>query len=731
MFMMQNASSGQLELQELSLSEIDVGVTGAKYDLSLSMTESEEGLNGSLIYNCDLFDATTIRRLLGHFQTLLEGIASDPQQRLFDLPLLTESERRQLLVEYNRTQSDYPRERCIQQLFEEQAARRPEAVALQFDGVEISYGELNKRANRLAHHLRRRGVGPEVTVGILMGRSRELVVGLLGVLKAGGAYVPVDVNYPARRLSLMLEEAGAHILLTQERWRDRLTEFKGEVLSIDAEQTLCVGEQTTNLEPLNNPEHLAYIYYTSGSTGRPKGVLSTHRGVVNYLAFVVRNYELTERDVVLQVASLTFDASVRDILAPLVAGAKLVLVGDDDARDPLLLLSKITEQRVTCILSIVPALLHTLLESAAGAVQLYETLRLILASGEHLLLSECLRARSVFGRQLSIFNQYGATECTMSQTFHRVHETNPQGVAPAGKPIFNTQVFILDRQLNLCPVGVAGEVHIGGIGMARGYLLSPELTALKFIPHPHAEEAGARLYKTGDLARYLPDGNIELFGRLDHQLKVRGMRVEPGEIESALCGHENVRASVVIAREDAPGDKRLVAYVVLRHQHEGEDLRAFLKERVPEHMLPSAFVMLDALPLNTNGKVDRAALPAPEKSATVSSKTYVAPRTTVEELLCDIWAEILGVEQVGIEDNFFELGGHSLLATQVMSRIRQTLRIELPLRSLFEQPTVATLAATLEPDARSELSEMEKLAQILKRVDELSPDEARALLEEM
>jgi pristinamycin I synthase-3/4 len=435
--------------------------------------------------------------------------------------------------------------------------------------------------------------------------------------------------------------------------------------------------------------------------------------------------------VVLQVASLTFDASVRDILAPLVAGAKLVLVGDEEARDPSALLSNIKAQRVTCILSIVPSLLHSLLETADGDVQRGETLRLILASGENLLLPECLQARRVFGRQLSIFNQYGATECTMSQTFYRVPETATQGVAPAGKPIANSQVFILDRQLGPCPVGVAGEVYLGGVGVARGYLLNPDLTAEKFLPHPHAQEGGARLYRTGDLARYLPDGNVELLGRLDRQVKVRGMRVEPGEIESALCSHANVRAAAVVAREDTTGDKRLVAYVVVRRPEEGQDFRAFLKERVPEHMLPSALVVLESLPLTPNSKIDHAALPAPKWSATDSSRSYVAPRSPVEETLCGIWAEILDVERVGIQDNFFELGGHSLLATRVMSRIRQTLRIELPMRALFEQPTVAALAATLEPEAHRAPSEMEMLAQILQRVDALSPDEARALLEEI
>jgi pristinamycin I synthase-3/4 len=728
MFMLQNAPVGELKLQDLTLSEIDTGVSTAKYDLSLSMTESEEGLNGSLIYNTDLFDAETIQRLLRHFQTLLEAVAADPQRRLSDLSLLTGDERRQLLVEFNDTERDYPREQTIQELFEEQAARRPESLALRCDGQQMSYGELNARANQLAHYLRKRGVGPEATVGILSGRSLELVVGMLAVLKAGGAFVPLDYHHPPQRLASMLEETGARVLLTQERMRDRLPEFNGEVLSLDGEQSLFDGEPTTNPEARNPPEHLAFIYHTSGSTGRPKGVLAVHRGVVNYLAFVAGNYELSERDVVLQVASLTFDASVRDILGTLAGGAKLVLVGDEDARDPLALLRQIEAQGVTCILSIVPTLLRSLVETAAEGVRPGATLRLILASGENLLFSECERARSVFGPQLSLVNQYGATECTMSQTFHRVRETEAQGVVPAGRPISNTQVFILDGRLEPCPVGVAGEVHIGGAGLARGYLRSPELTALKYIPHPHAREAGARLYKTGDRARYLPDGRIELLGRLDQQLKVRGMRIEPGEIEGALGAHENVRACVVVAREDAPGDQRLVAYVVLRRTQEGEGLRAHLKERLPAHMLPSAFVVLDALPLTSNGKIDRAALPAPDRSANESAPSFVAPRTPLEESLCGIWAEILGVGRVGVEDNFFELGGHSLLATQVMSRIRKTLQIELPLRALFEQPTVASLAVLLEPGARSELSEMEKIAQILRQVNELSPDEARALL---
>ena len=726
-FLVQNAmeGEGELTLQDLTLSGLGVDVTTTKYDLSVSVTEIDGQQWVLAVYNSDLFDSATIKRLLEHYQILLESVLANPQQHIAELPLLTEEELR-LFAEVNDTQTEYPAAKCIHELFEEQAARRPGAVAVVCDGRELTYEELNYQANRLARHLRRLGVGPETMAGVLMERSLEMVVGLLAVLKAGGAYVPLDLNYPKQRLSLMLEESQVGLILTQERWQESLPEFNGTVLCLDSELALFGDEDADNLSTLNNPDSLAFVFYTSGSTGKPKGVMATQRSAVNYLAHIVRDYQVSDVDVVLQTASLSFDAAVRDIIGPLIAGAKLVLVADNEVKDPFVLLARIKEYGVTCILSIVPTMLRSLTDAAADTGTTSTTLRLILTSGESLSLSECVRVRSLLGERVSIFNQYGATECTMSSTRYRAPEAMSSGVALAGKPIANSEVYILDANFRQCPVGVPGEIHIGGVGVARGYLKSPDLTALKYIPNPFSKEPGARLYRTGDLGRFLRSGEIELHGRVDRQVKVRGIRIEPGEIETVLNDHENVREAVVIVREDTPGNQRLVAYVVLRQPD--NNLRAFVKARVPDHMVPACFLVMSKLPVTPNGKVDYAALPVPDETSFDSVNEFVAPRTPVEETLGQIWREILGIERVGIYDNFFELGGHSLLATQVVSRVRKTLKVDLPLRAIFDSPTIADLATTVESMSR-ESDETEKLAQLVERIDQLSISEIKVLLE--
>jgi amino acid adenylation domain-containing protein len=731
MFMVQNARSGDLALQDLNPSEVDISVTTTKYDLSLSVTEVDNHLFAFAVYNSDLFDPSTIQRLLKHYQVLLEGIVANPQQHIEELPLLLEEELR-LFDEVNNTQTEYPDGKCLHELFEEQAARTPEAIAVVCEQRQLTYRELNEQADKLAAFLRQRGVGAETIVGILMERSAEMVIALLSVLKSGGAYLPLDLNYPKQRLALMLEETQVSLVLTQEQWQKSLPEFNGEVLCLDSDPVWSSSfsssaENSLKAELRTTADSLAFVFYTSGSTGKPKGVMATQRSAVNYLTSIVHDYEVSPFDTVLQTASLAFDASVRDIIGPLIAGAKLVLVPDNDVRDPFALRSKIEEHGITCILSITPTVLRSLTDAVADTGTKSETLRLILTSGESLSVSECARVRAVLGERISIVNQYGATECTMSSTRYRVPETQSSGIALAGKPIANSRVYILDPHFRQCPVGVPGEVHIGGTGVARGYLMSPALTALKYIPDPFAEEAGARLYRTGDVGRFLPTGDIELHGRVDRQVKVRGIRIEPGEIEMVLNDHDNVREAAVIVREDTPGNQRLVAYVVLRQPD--NHLRAFVKSRVPDHMVPAAFVVLDKLPLTPNGKVDHAALPSPDQTSFDSLNEFVAPRTHVEETLAQIWREILGVARVGIHDNFFELGGHSLLATQVVSRIRKTLKVDLPLRAMFDSPTIAGLAPHVESMSRTESDEMEKLAQLLARIDQLSVDETKVLLE--
>lgn len=730
MFMVQNTPPGNSIIPDLKPSEVEIGITTTKYDLSLSITEIDNHLYAFVIYNSDLFDASTIQRLLKHYEILLESIVANPQQHIEELPLLMEEELR-LFDEVNNTRTEYPEEMRIHELFEEQAARTPDAIAVVCDNRQLTYGELNQQANELAQCLRQRGVGPETIVGILMERSLEMVIGLLGVLKAGGAYLPLDLNYPKQRLALMLHEAQVSLILTQEQWQKSLPEFHGEVLCLDSDavwsSSFSLSAEKNSLKAEFRTDSLAFVFFTSGSTGKPKGVMATQRSAVNYLTSIVRDYGVSTADTVLQTASLSFDASVRDIIGPLIAGAKLVLVPDNDVKDPFALRSRIKDHDVTCILSITPTVLRSVTDAAAETGSKAETLRLILTSGESLSLAECARVRAILGEHVSIVNQYGATECTMSSTRYRVPESQTSGMAPAGKPIANTQVYILDPHFARCPIGVPGEIHIGGLGVARGYLMSPALTALKYIPNPFTETAGARLYKTGDVGRFLPSGHIELHGRVDRQVKVRGIRIEPGEIETVLHDHENVREAAVVVREDTPGNQRLVAYVVLRQPE--NHLRAFVKARVPDHMVPSAFVVMDKLPLTPNGKVDHAALPIPDPASFDSNNEFVAPQTHVEQTLAQIWKELLGVTRIGIHDNFFDLGGHSLLATQVVSRIRKTLKADLPLRVIFDSPTIAGLAPHVESISRTEPDELEQLAELLARIDQLSTDETKVLLE--
>ena len=731
MFILQNVPMQCSELPglQLTLSGMDTGT--AKFDLTAEVIEEGEGLSCVFEYSTDLFDAATIGRMLEHFHTLLKGIVADPTQRLSALPLLTQAEQYQFLVEWNNTEVDQCQELCIHQLFEAQVARTPDAIAAVFEGQQLTYRALNARSNQLAHFLRKQGVGPEVLVGICMERSLDMLVGLLGVLKAGGAYVPLDPSYPKARLAYVLQDTQVSGLLTQARLLDRLPRDAGEIVCLEHHRHLFESEDNTDPEMRTTPEHLAYVFHTSGSTGAPKGVLSHHRGVVNYLSYLVKNYGISRTDVVLQLAPFSFDASVRDLIGPLTAGAQVVLVKSDDAKDPAVLLAKIRAHRVTCLLSIVPTMLHGLIDAVCAQEGPYDTLRLILVSGEALPLSICRQVNAAFGQYIVVVNQYGPTECTMTSTYHSVQDLeDPQDVTLIGRSIPHARLYVLDRNCRLVPVGVPGELYISGAGLARGYLNHPGLTAEKFIPHPFSAEPGARLYKTGDLARYLPDGHLEFLGRLDHQVKIRGFRVELGEIETVLGQHPAVRQTVVLAREDTPGVKRLVAYVVTNQKQEPSisQFRHFLQAKLPEYMVPAVFVLLDTLPLTPNGKIDRRALPAPDHTRPELEGAFVAPRTPVEEALTRIWAEVLKLEHVGVHDNFFELGGHSLLATQVISRLRRTFpRVEMPLHSLFETPTVAELALAIVQHQAGQ-AEPVGVDHLIAEVEELSAHEVQQRL---
>jgi amino acid adenylation domain-containing protein/thioester reductase-like protein len=682
-------SGARMEWGEITLESMALGGQPAQFDLTLMMAEMAGGLAASRQYNTALFDPSTIQQMLAHLGTLLEGITAHPDQSISAFPLLTEEERHQLLVEWNETEMDYPRDKSIHHLFEAQAGRTPDEVAVICDGEQLTYGELNRRANQLGHYLQGLGIGPDVLVGIYVERSVEMMVGLLGVLKAGGAYVPLDPAFPPDRLALMIEDSQAPVILTQERLAQTLPEHHADVISLDAdwERIAAMNDETPSSDV--TPDDMAYVIYTSGSTGKPKGVQVLHRGVVNFLTSMQHEPGLTDQDGLLAVTTLSFDIAVLELFLPLIVGARVEIATQETASDGMLLMEKLVESEAT-IIQATPATYRMLIEAGwQGDSQLR-----VLCGGEAM--PQDL-AGQLLTRCASLWNMYGPTETTIWSTVYPVDAHG--GPISIGRPIGNTQLYLLDSQMEPVPVGVVGELYIGGDGVARGYLNRPELNAEKFIPDPFGSEPGARLYATGDVARYLPDGNVEFLGRNDHQVKIRGFRIELGDIEAPLAQHPAIRHPVVVVREDSPGDKRLVGYLVM---DDGQpeipvgELRAFLRDRLPDYMLPSVFVTLDAMPLTPNEKVDRRALPAPPQTRPDLEATYVAPRNPLEEELAQLCAGVLSLERVGIHDNFFDLGGNSLLATRLIFQVRERFEVQVLLRSLFEEPTVAGLARAIE-----------------------------------
>lgn len=606
-------------------------------------------------------------------------------QPISTLPPLTEAERHQILVAWNATTAPFPDRHCLHHLFEAQAAERPDAIAISFEGQNLTYGELNRRANQVAHYLQKRGVGPETRVGLALERSITLMVGLLGILKAGGAYVPLDPAYPPERLAFMLADAQVPVLLTQAHLIGRVPAPHATIIPLDSDWPCIAEEHETNPTNGVTPENLAYVIYTSGSTGQPKGVMVAHRGVCNLAVATPRLLKISPNSRVLQFFSLSFDGAVWEIFPTLSSGARLHLARPERLMDREELVSLLAAEGITHV-TLPPSILAALPPAELPA------LKTLIVAGE-----ACpagLVARWAQGRDF--FNAYGPTEATVCASLYLCPPNEVQA-PPIGRPIANTELYILDSDLQPVPVGVAGELYIGGVGLARGYLNRPDLTQEKFIPHPFSSQPDARLYKTGDLARYRPDGNVEFVGRLDHQVKIRGFRIELGEIETVLRQHPHVVEAVVVARETGQrlDEKQLVAYFVPEPQTQltPVELRNFLKQILPDYMIPSTFVKLAALPLSPAGKIDRQALPIPDPRLV---ETFDLPRTPLEVALAGIWAEVIGVPQVSLEDNFFELGGHSLLAAQVIARLREMFQIEVPLRRLFESPTLAAFTQTIE-----------------------------------
>ncbi|WP_420126162.1 amino acid adenylation domain-containing protein [Longimicrobium sp.] len=657
----------------------------AKLDLTLALEATRQGLLGGLTYSTDLFERGTIVRMLGHLERVLEQVAADVDVRLSRLELLDEAERARVVEEWNRTEAEYPADRCIHELFEAQAARTPDSTAVEFEGETVSYRELNGRANRLAHHLAGLGVGPETRVGICLERGTETVVAVLAVLKAGGAYVPLDPAYPAERIAFMLADAAAPVLMTQESLRATLPAGDGvAVVSVDGDASRIAAESAENLERRVSPDQLAYVIYTSGSTGRPKGVMVPHRGVPNLAYAQARRFGIDSTSRVLQFASFSFDAAVAELFDALLSGATLVLASREALLPGAGLLETLRSGRVT-VATLPPSVLAVL-----SPDDLPE-LRTVVSAGEAV--DAATVERWSDGRVF--INAYGPTETTVCATSA---SCEADGRAPSiGRALENVRVYVLDAGGRPAPVGIPGELYVGGVGVARGYLGRPGLTAERFVPDPFGGETGARLYRTGDRARWLDAGTLQFLGRTDEQVKVRGFRIEPGEIEAALRRHAGVRECVVVAREAASGGVRLVAYVA--GTADPGELRAHLRHSLPDYMVPGAFVVLEQLPLTPNGKIDRRALPAPDPAA---GADRAAPRTPTEEILAGLWGELLGLEGVGADDDFFALGGHSLLATRLVSRIREAFGVEMAIRTIFEDPVLSVLALRVDEALRSD-----------------------------
>ena len=664
----------------------------AQTDLTLWVMEAGDGLDLELEYYTDLFKAETVKQMLKHFEVYLQGILLNPDKGIGELPLLTQEDIKQLSA-WNATKVGYPSDTCLHQLFEAQVRKSPGRIAVSFEGSQLTYEELNHRSNQLAHYLRKIGVGPDVLVGLFLERSLEMVIGIYGILKAGGAYVPLDPEYPPERVAYMIEDTQVPVVLTQKHLENMLPTNRSSVCCLDSDWDIIAKEMTENLISEVRPENLAYVIYTSGSTGRPKGVMNEHRGIVNRLLWMQDEYGLTEFDRVLQKTPFSFDVSVWEFFWPLLVGARLVVAQPGGHRDNAYLVDTLIKEGITT-LHFVPSMLQAFLDEE-GAEQC-RGVRRVLCSGEAL----PYELQNKFYNKLGtaeLHNLYGPTEAAVDVTYWRCRRDSDQAVVPIGRPVANTQIYILNNWMQSMPIGVPGELHIGGVQVARGYLNRPELTVEKFVPDPFSSQTGARLYKTGDLCRYLPDGSIEYLGRNDFQVKIRGLRIEIGEIETVLARHPALQQALVTAREDVPGDKRLVAYVVPKGKKipSVTMLRQYLKERLPEYMVPHAFVMLEKYPLTSSGKVDRKALPVPESSRPELEDAFVAPQTSNEKLLAGIWSQVLRIERVGIQDNFFELGGDSIMSFQVIAKAKQA-GLRLIPRQIFQYQTIAALAAVAE-----------------------------------
>ncbi|HVF92150.1 MAG TPA: amino acid adenylation domain-containing protein, partial [Blastocatellia bacterium] len=692
-------ASDPLSLRGLKAEMLETYNDTVQFDLVLNALRTERGVRFSLGYNVDLFEDETAARMVNHFGRLLESIAARPDARLSQLEIISPAERRLLLESSQGPEADYSIDTCIHLLFEEQARLSPEAIAVSYEDAALTYEELNRQANQMARYLRALGVRPEQRVGIFLDRSLMLMVALLGTLKAGGVFVPLDPAYPENRLAVMLDDSAPSVILTETGFLENLprgeesSQGKRRLVCLDRdwERIACHGGENPPLEV--SADNLAYIIFTSGSTGRPKGVMISHRAICNRLLWMRSAFPLTTGDRLLHKTPISFDASIWELFEPLITGARVVMARPGGQRDARYLVETMSAQNITT-LQLVPTMMKVLLDEAG--LEDCKDMRLAFCGGEALPIELRQRMRERLG--IGLHNLYGPTEASIDAACGRSTASGLQGMAPIGRPLSNVQVYVLDGHLEPVPLGVAGEIMIAGAGLARGYVNEPAMTADRFIPDPHSALPGARMYRTGDIGRYRADENLDYLGRKDQQVKLRGYRIEMAEIEAALEQDPAVKEAAVILHAREPEDKLLAAYVVSRN---GEsivtaDLRKRLKEKLPEFMVPSLFIEIESMPVGPSGKVDRLALPSIDRVNPESDRRFRPPRNAIEEVLAAIWEQVLGIEQVGTDDNFFDLGGHSLNATQVISRVREALKVDLPLRALFEAPTISSLGRAIE-----------------------------------
>lgn len=718
MFIARDAHPKSVNVGGVQMERLEPNTKAALLDLSVVTWETEQGQLVAFEYNTDLFAPETMARLFGHYETILRSIVADTTQQMATMPLMTAAEQAQLAQFWQGTTVPIPENNCIHHLFEKQAVQHPNNVALVNGDQHLTYGELNQRANQLAHYLRQQGVGPDVPVGIYLEKSAELFVSVLGILKAGGAYVPLDPMHPRERRTFMCQETKARLLLTSADLYETRPTVDIPTLCLDTDWPQIATHPTVNPETEITPDRLAYIIFTSGSTGTPKGVELEHRGLVNIYKAWEKTFELATVSSHLQAASFSFDVFAGEWTRALCSGGKLVVCPRDTLLDPPALLELMHREQVDAV-EFVPAVVRALMPHLESTGQTFDFLKVLSVGSDAWYVFEYEALLAFCGAETQLFNTYGLSEATIDNSYFNGTDLflDEGKLVPIGRPFASNHFYVLDDAMQPMPVGVAGELYVGGAGLARGYLNRPDLTAEKFIAMPASllGERNGRLYRTGDLARFLSDGNIEFLGRKDHQVKIRGFRIELGEVQSVLQDVPGVKDCVVIDREDPPGDRRLVAYIVAENgQIDMSDLHATLKTHLPDYMLPAHYVMLDALPFSVAGKVNRRALPAPDLSERPQLEhAYEPPETMAEKALAAIFSEVTGVMQVGIFDNFFALGGHSLLATQLVSRIQERFEIGMPLRAIFEFPTIAELALEVEDALIKKLDTLDEEACLL------------------